>query len=64
MIYFQDSSFKYDIYLSYSREDTKVADMVHKSLAKEQKGLRIFSDIQLVNEEESWQEEIYEVHSY
>lgn len=56
-----DSNFQYDIYLSYSPCDSRVADMVYQALIKDHNKLRIFSKRQEINLEQSWQEEIYQL---
>lgn len=49
----------YDIYLSYSEEDKNYLVEVIHGLKKNKSDLRIFSTIQELDAEESWQEKLY-----
>ncbi len=51
----------YDVYLSYNTKDKSLADTVKKLLTDKSKQIRIYSEHQNINPDESWQEEIYQV---
>lgn len=50
----------YDIYISHCPNDHSMALQIKEFLQeKESKSLKIFDDVQELNEKESWQEDIY-----
>eukprot|EP00795_Rhopilema_esculentum_P000773 gene772-10502_t len=51
----------YDVYLSYSPKDQDVADLVQQKLLQNHSSIKIFSQQQHVNEDVSWQDEVYDV---
>ncbi|CAB4038898.1 uncharacterized protein LOC110065298, partial [Paramuricea clavata] len=52
---------RYDIYLSYSEEDIKCVDQVVDVLVKNKTNIRVFSSIQKLDLETSWQTQLYDV---
>lgn len=50
----------YDIFLSYCEEDKKHTDHIIECLKKNKSDLKIFSTVQELDLEESWQERLYD----
>lgn len=57
----EDESYGYDIYLSYSEDDGKCVEQVVHALVKNKNNIRIFSAIQELDLENSWQTQLYDV---
>ena len=54
---------EYDVYLSYNNADQQLADKVTESLKETSNSIKIFTKQQPLNQNVSWQEEIYKVHN-
>ncbi|XP_065058675.1 uncharacterized protein LOC135686383 isoform X2 [Rhopilema esculentum] len=52
---------EYDVYLSYNNADQQLANVVTESLKETNNSIRIFTKHQTLNQNVSWQEEIYKV---
>ena len=57
----ENKSYEYDIYLSYSEDDEKCVEQVVDALVKNKNTVRIFSSIQELDLESSWQTQLYDV---
>ena len=57
----QEHPITYDVYLSYSVKDQTVVQTVIEMLKDKYQGIRIFSQHQRLNENVSWQDDVYEV---
>ena len=55
---------EYDVYLSYNNADQQLADKVTESLKETNNSIRIFTKHQTLNQNVSWQEEIYKVQRH
>ena len=60
-IYFKDQPIHYDVYLSFNVHDEPLANVVVEKLKEKHSEIKIYSKHQELNNEESWQEEIYKV---
>lgn len=58
-LHFQAAVHLYDIYISHCDNDHNTAIQVKKYL-QEQEDLKVFDDIQELNDKESWQDNIYD----
>jgi len=57
----QDQPIHYDVYLSFNVHDEPLANVVVEKLKEKHSEIKIYSKHQELNNEESWQEEIYKV---
>eukprot|EP00794_Sanderia_malayensis_P007284 gene7284-8097_t len=56
-----DPSINYDVYLSYSPKDQHMADKILRMMREMNQGIAVFNERQEINQEKSWQRDIYKV---